>query len=223
MVGRPFKGLLWLAGVGVLSLIAAACGGGSSGGPSPTSAIGSQAPLQQQSQKVNVVAGSIDFAVGENRFSFALFDFDGAPIEGARAEVAFGPVQQATVTIKSVAQATYRRAVTQFPHVHAGGEVHPHEEARGIYVVDKALFETAGVWGARVRFTGPKGGAPLSGTLAFEVNERSATPAVGDPAPPSRNPTAADVADLSEIDTSFRKTARGAVAGINNIMRPVDG
>ena len=29
--------------------------------------------------------------------------------------------------------------------------------------------------------------------------------------------------DLSGIDTSFRKTARGAVAGINDIMRAVDG
>jgi len=30
-------------------------------------------------------------------------------------------------------------------------------------------------------------------------------------------------ADLSRIDTSFRKTACDTVAGINNIMRPVDG
>src|SRR5262245_60192767 len=29
--------------------------------------------------------------------------------------------------------------------------------------------------------------------------------------------------DLSDIDTSFRKTTRSAVAGINNIMRSVDG
>jgi hypothetical protein len=29
--------------------------------------------------------------------------------------------------------------------------------------------------------------------------------------------------DLSNVDTSFCKTAGDGVAGINNIMRPVDG
>ncbi len=169
-------------------------------------ACGSSTPTTTrapQDPQVNVLAASTDFAVGHNRFSFALFDFDGNPVEDARAEVAFGPDQDGTTVIKSVAQATYRRVVTSFTHTHAGGATESHDEARGVYVVDDVVFESPRIWVAFVTAAAIGAGKPLSGSLAFQVRERSATPAIGERVPATRNPTAADVADLSDIDSSI--------------------
>jgi hypothetical protein len=71
-------------------------------------------------------------------------------------------------------------------------------EVRGFYLIERARFDKAGYW--RLVVTGQDNdGKQLRGSLAFEVTAGSTTPAVGAPAPKTRNKTAADVRDLGEL------------------------
>jgi hypothetical protein len=74
------------------------------------------------------------------------------------------------------------------------------EDERGLYVVN-AEFGEAGVWGAEFTFGAPDGSSETT-RLAFTVRETSPTRSVGNPAPASVTPTAADVGgDLSLLST----------------------
>ena len=76
----------------------------------------------------------------------------------------------------------------------------------GVYVLD-ADFPTAGTWGAEFR-TAVGGAAPESIRVLFDVQPTSTGIGVGDPAPPSKTPTLADVG--------------GDVAKISSDAHPVD-
>jgi len=68
------------------------------------------------------------------------------------------------------------------------------------YVAD-VNFAEPGDWAVRIIPT--RGGTPLDPIqLKFTVQEKSASVAIGEPAPNSRQLTLADVSDLSEIDTA---------------------
>lgn len=151
---------------------------------------------------LNVAVVASDFGVGKNRFPLFLFDFDGRPIEGAQAQVAFWPVEGSTVTVKSTAPASYRRIVSEYTHTHADGTVETHDAGRSLYVVDAADFWAPGPWGAQVTAK-LSSGETVTGSVAFEVKARTATPAIGEAAPATAHATAKDVADLSEIDSSM--------------------
>jgi hypothetical protein len=72
-----------------------------------------------------------------------------------------------------------------------------------VYVADGVTFDEAGVWQAVMEISGLEGAAVRTASLAFQVLEQSATLGVGDPVPPSLNPTLRDVQDLTEITTHF--------------------
>lgn len=187
-----FSRTWWLASAVALTVAACSSSPSPGAGPSPASSA----------ETLNVFTGGSDYAVGENRFSFFLADNDGRPLEDMSAEVAFGPVHQDNkITARSVFPATYKRVVTQFPHTHEGGQVHLHEDARGYYLVERAPFDAPGPWAALVT-VGDRQGKALSASAAFQVRPRAATPAVGEAVPATSHPTAADVRDLAEIDSS---------------------
>jgi hypothetical protein len=81
------------------------------------------------------------------------------------------------------------------------------EGSRGLYVVD-AEFGESGVWGAEVRTTDPAG-QPVTVRLAFDVRQTGVTKRVGEAAPASETPTAADVGgDLTRLSTDDQPDAR---------------
>lgn len=74
------------------------------------------------------------------------------------------------------------------------------EPTVGVYVFD-ADFPTAGTWGAELS-TAVGGGAPETIRVGFDVQPTSTVVGVGDPAPPSKTPTLADVGgDVAKIST----------------------
>ena len=71
----------------------------------------------------------------------------------------------------------------------------------GVYVAS-VTFDQAGRWGVEVEVT-EEDGAVRVGQAGFVVKPRSSSPAIGQPAPLSRNKTLQDVADLAEITTAL--------------------
>ena len=184
-----------LAACLVLLLAVAACSA-----PSPASTAPPVA--QPDVAQVSGLLAASEMVVGENRFPFGLVAPDGALVEGAQVHASFYKLLgEGRTELKAEADATFLEVVGVTPHQHADGEVHPHREVRGVYVVDRVNLDEAGFWQARFQVQPPGDAPPLEGRVAFEVKEVSATLAVGDAVPPSRNPTARDVQDLAEITT----------------------
>lgn len=74
------------------------------------------------------------------------------------------------------------------------------QDQRGMYVVDVDLPE-AGVWGAELTTSTP-GAQPETVRMTFEVHDSTPTIQVGQAAPPSKTPTAADGGgDVTKIST----------------------
>ena len=72
-------------------------------------------------------------------------------------------------------------------------------EGAGAYVAHLDLT-SAGNWGLEITATRPNGGR-LSQRLPFNVIDAPVVPAVGQPAPATRNPTVRDVSDVGTIDS----------------------
>ena len=71
----------------------------------------------------------------------------------------------------------------------------------GVYVTP-VTFDRPGRWGMEITISqDSKKMKPI--LFQFDVQERTPEPAAGDPAPPSRQLTLSDVADVTEIDSSF--------------------
>ena len=159
------------------------------------------APAQEPEQAGGLLLVS-DLAIGENRLAFTILSPSGDLLDDARVHVRFfrlhpdGRDEQ-----RSEAEAVFRPVTELPPHVHADGSTHYHSVMGGIYTVDRATFDEAGVWEARFDIAGAAPDSPRTGTLAFQVKERTGAPALGATVPPSLNPTARDVADLVAITT----------------------
>jgi hypothetical protein len=160
-----------------------------------------QAPAQAGEQAGGLLLVS-DLAVGENRLAFTILSPSGDLLDDARVHVRFFLLHpDGRDEYRSEADAVFRPVSELQPHLHADGSEHHHGVKGGIYTVDRATFDEAGVWEARFDMAGVAPDAPSTGTLAFQVKERTAAPALGDPVPSSLNPTARDVADLTAITT----------------------
>ncbi len=143
---------------------------------------------------------STDLGVGTNRLVFYLLEDGKHPVKVDQVDVSvyYLPGDWAAIYI-----ARFR----QWPL-----------ESVGVYTTNLS-FDRAGQWGLWVAVTGPDGDArEAHGT--FQVKEQSDTPAIGSPAPLSRNKTAGDVSDLNELTTSdppdpdlYTMTIADAVAG----------
>ena len=143
---------------------------------------GEATPTPQPS--ANVI--SSDLGVGPNRLVFFLLDSDSNPVKTPEAEVSiYYPAGSSEGEPKEVTRARFR----QWPL----GEL-------GVYTA-QVNFEQPGGWSFRVAFNRPDG-STVSALGSFAVKDSSATPAIGSPAPPSRNKTGRDVSSLDKLTTA---------------------
>lgn len=139
-------------------------------------------------------------AVGENRFSLGLLDNDYSPVLGAQVHLRFFDLNGEEPVMKSEADARFIPVELSF--IDEGSEKERRVVgSNGVYVAPVS-FDRAGRWGVEVRAT--LAGDELDPVpFRFDVLEETPEPALGDPAPASRQLTLADVAGISEIDSSY--------------------
>jgi hypothetical protein len=174
---------LSLAGAPALASFLAACGA-AAGGP------GGQ--VAGQSNGPQALIPSSDLAVGPNRLSLALLqlkkgDANPTPLADAKLNFKFFfPIEPQAVP--------HGEATPEFRFV--------DEKEKGLYVA-RAQFDQPGIWGVEVTGTGPEGAIGPTRTK-FQVKPKSETPAIGSPAPRSRNLTRFDVDDIKKIDSGLQ-------------------
>jgi len=139
-------------------------------------------------------------AVGENRFSLGLLDEDNSPILGAQVHLRFFDLNGDEPVMRSEADARFIPVELSFIDEQSGKDRRA-VGSNGVYVAGVS-FRRAGSWGVEVSAT--LAGKKLKPVpFRFNVLEKPPELAVGDPAPPSRQLTLADVVDISEIDSSY--------------------
>ena len=153
-----------------------------------------------------------ELIVGENRFAFGLIKSDKL-LESADVQLRIysidGPEPQLVAETNALYQpvgATERGASV---HRHADGTRHVHRadsDVRGLYVT-RLTFARPGPWGIELQARDDNGSLATA-RLTVTVSNASQTPALGSPAPRSRNVVASDVRDLRQIDTSQKPDPR---------------
>jgi len=139
-------------------------------------------------------------AVGENRFSLGLLDKDNSPLLGAQVHLRFFDLNGEEPVMRSEADARFIPVELSFIDEQSEKERRV-VGSNGVYVA-AVSFDRAGRWGVEVRAT--LAGKKLDRVpFRFDVLEETPEPALGDAAPASRQFTLADVADISEIDSSY--------------------
>ncbi|MBI2919364.1 MAG: hypothetical protein HYY01_15435 [Chloroflexi bacterium] len=195
VVPRSVQGWMVLS-ILVLGMVAAACGpAGDTDKPATTGG-----PVL--TPQVSVLPAQSEVIVGDRRFTFGLVASDGGLIEGAQVHARFyRPGAGARPELAGVAEAPFRQVVGHTPHRHEGGDIHLHDEVKGVYVTNELTFDRPGQW--RVDLSVTESGQYVSkqASLAFAVRQSSQTLKVGEKVPASRNPTARDAKDLAEITT----------------------
>ena len=178
------RGWLWV--VGGLSAVLIACSSTDEPAASPTALPSASPPDQAASQpQVRVALAVTDIAVGPNRFAFGILDRNSEPVRVLEAKVSFLYLETYPFELRGQATASF----VEWP----GGNA-------GVYSTDVS-FDKAGRWGAIVEVTRPDGTVAV-GQPGFVVKEQSSAPGIGKPVPSSRNKTASDTSDLTEITTS---------------------
>lgn len=167
-------GALLVVGLGM------ACGGASSGATPASSAVAPR-PTAGHQLKASVVA--MQLAVGTYRFPIGVSDRN-TPVTDAAVYVRVFSTTGGSPTLKGQAEAPY----------HGDGL-----EGRGLYVA-WFHFDTAGLWQAQIEMQLADGTQAVV-VQQFGVRNVTEVPMVGQPAPPSHSLTAADVPDVSYIDS----------------------
>ncbi len=184
---RKFKVILLPA---LVALAALGCATGAE--PAPDNLLAQPAG----GPPVSLVVSNSDLAVGENRVSFGLVDRDYMPVRPDTVELRAVYYEPGAAT----GQVRHRAAAEFLPW--------PPEGRRGVFVakVDfdqagTATGDTAGIWELHATFEHDDGETLTIGTVVSVAADHSA-PFIGDPAPPSDTPTAADNMDLRTISSS---------------------
>jgi len=131
--------------------------------------------------EASIVATEI--AVGESRFPFGILD-QNTPVTDATVRVRFFYLGRSGQEAKGEADAPFKGDGLQ---------------GAGLYVAQQK-FDSAGSWGAEITAQRPNGAHAVI-RQGFNVVASPIVPAVGQPAPRSRNQTVRDVPDVSYIDT----------------------
>ncbi len=144
----------------------------------------------------SAILASQDLAVGPNRVAFGLVDLNGMPVRTDEAQV------QAVYFAPGQNQGQMRdSAVARFMRWPPPGE-------RGIYIT-QLTFDVAaagtgpqdGLWELQITTTTTEG-VEVAARTALRVAEKSSTPAIGAPAPPSVTLTSAAEKDLRTITSA---------------------
>jgi hypothetical protein len=185
----------------VIALLAA-CGG--NGGNeesqgSPATQKGAQLPGwvkhelgSKAGPDVAAIMGSEDFAVGDNRVVFLVVRENGALVQSPTATVTYAMEDDEPKTAKAVLQPLGA-------HEHSRSEEtesHDHLDVTDVYVAQVEAAAPGRYW-----FVADPQGERIQAMGTLDVKERATTPAVGEKAPASDNPTLAD-APAKDITTA---------------------
>lgn len=170
-----------VAALVALGAVSFTCAGAS--GPAATGAPGPAASPPGPSHQIRPAIVGTQLVVGTDRFPIGVMDRN-TPIADAAVHVRVFTSVGGAVTLKDEGDAPYR------------GE---GLEGRGLYVAH-LHFDAAGLWQAEITTRLPDG-SQSTADVQFGVRHVSEVPMVGQPAPRSHNPTAADVPDVSYIDS----------------------
>ena len=207
--------------IGVVALLAVACGGGDGDGGNgdavredPVAAFDADAwtaealSVAPDAPFAPVIVNS-NVGVGPNRLVFALLDAAGIPVTDA--EVSMRLFSLDTAPNSNVVTGGVLRAETALAersiepgvdHRHADGAIHRHSAGRTSVYVATLVVDREGWWGAELDIRTPAD--DLTGMrLRFFVLPRSRDPGLGDAAPRSTQPVLRDVAGITEIDTAI--------------------
>ncbi|MDP8911332.1 MAG: hypothetical protein M3M94_04630, partial [Actinomycetota bacterium] len=191
-----------LAAALVLVVLGAGCGSGERDENRPAASKPGtlKALWDQPGDNVTVVWGTSDYSPGHVRASFLVVDHEGRPVERPRARVwvAKGlrgkPFQRASARLEDVGTGGGGERES---HQSDASHGHSHETTR-IYVTRLALHRPGTYW----LLAEPVGGRPIQGIGTLVVKARSASPAVGSRAYPSKTPTLASArGDLRKLTT----------------------
>ena len=179
----PLAALLATAAVVALAL---GCGGEATDTATSTQTAGAGTPQAGEHEApLHMVPVTVDLAVGTNRFAFAVFDEDRAPVRVAKIDVTYLPLS-GEEREERMAEAVFRK----WPTGHAG-----------VYSV-MVEFDRAGPWGMIGRFTGDDGKAVLAQT-GITVKEQSSSPGIGQAVPPSDSRTLDTAGDLGKLTSAL--------------------
>ena len=163
-------------------------------------------------EEIQPLITTSELVVGMNRFAFGL-------LKGNKllndAEVTLklyatdGLEPSLVAEVKTPYQIASNLKQERSVHHHPDGTEHVHGDKSGIQglYVAQLNFSRAGDWGIEL-LVGQRSGPADIVRFAVTVLDAPATPALGSPAPPSRNLIASDVKNLSQIDTSPRPDPR---------------
>ena len=174
-----------------LALLLAACLSGdslapASSPPEPTLPRIDERPLIRSPISptgLQAFLGTADLGVGANRVAFVLVSPD---------ELITTPQAVVLSLYYGDESPTGESRESAYADFHLG----PYG-SRGLYATN-LTFDRAGPWGMEFR-VGQADGSERKTQLLFEVKEVADTPAIGSPAPPSRNKTVRDVTSLEEL------------------------
>ncbi len=188
----------WLAlmAAALIAITVAACGGASDGSDD------GQFPdvITLGEGEVFPVITNSSLALGENRFSMGLLDGENSPVLDAEVRLRFFDLTGDEQALKSEQAARFIPVELSFIDEQSGNEKR-FVGSNGVYVAS-VTFDSAGAWGVKVTVT--LDGVELDPIpFRFDVLEGTVEPGIGDPAPATRQLTLADVADVTEIDSSF--------------------
>jgi hypothetical protein len=181
-------------GFALLLISAAIVGGCGSSGDSeeddPQARAGTlEALWRQPGQDVGLVNGTADFAPGEIRLSFLVVDSEGRLVVRPRARV---------WVARALRTAPFLEATAALEDVGLPGMSDPATgEVTKLFVARFRLAEPGKYW----VLAEPVGGRPIQALGNVVVKQRSASPAVGEPAPRSRTPTLATEPNVAKLTT----------------------
>jgi hypothetical protein len=169
------------------ALLVGACAASPSPSPSPSTIRSSQ-------YSVFPVVVSEDLAPGPNRLLFVLVDKDNKPVSAP----------DRTVSVAIAPGGSPSPSATPVPAAFQWG----NEEAKQGYYIAAVTFSQPGDWSA-VFTTSAPGGQPEQIPYQFQVKDKHAAVAVGQPAPNMKTPTGGDVGGrLPEVSTDPSPDAR---------------
>jgi len=175
----------WLLAAGGILAVGACAPTTAGPTPAPTpkpGAIGAQAPNKGD---WTPIIPSSDLAVGPNRFLYAVLDDRNRPILDAKIHMRFFDLAKADAPPASETDAVFRGQGLG---------------TKGVYVA-RTTFPTAGAWGVEATIDRPDGASKTLRTR-FEVSQQSKTPAIGAPAPATKQALMAGAPDPRLICTN---------------------
>ena len=223
---------LFLTALTLIACLVGTCGGDGGSGKSSDDDEAKFPKVQTlKDEEIVPLLASSELVVGENRVAVGILGPDGRPIVDAKVHFTFYNLNDGK-EVKTQAM----DAVSRVPGRDAGlpaqetvrlpdgttRQVFNAGEEVGIYTA-RVTFPEPGDWGVEIAIDAEK--PKLQKTLRprFNVLPRGATPPVGSPAPRSRNLTADDVRDISQIDSSSkpsREMHTSTIAGAIEAGRP---